>query len=296
MKHVLRMLGLLLTLSVGLMPAATAQSGVAGTWLTTDFANVPNLIDLQVIDGSRVTGTINRDQQVLAISDGSVSGNTVTFKVVVAGGDRTISYRGTLNGTAMSFTRSAQVRPGGASGGVGIFGAGGPMEFTATRDNAAGAAIPRALFGNWKVNMARSTFDPGPGPRPTVPDHMNIVARPGGELSYVLVGVNVEGTPVINTASLKADGRDYPRHSAATLTAMLDSEAATGLTTALRVIDARNFEWTNKTNGTVTQTLRWTVSADGSTLTHVVRNVDAQGQVTSTNTYLVERVMPTSTR
>jgi hypothetical protein len=282
-----------MTLSSGAASNALAQSGVGGTWVTTDFA-VPNLIDLQV-DGSRVTGTISRNQEVITLYDGSVTGNVVTFKALYAAGDRTITFRGTLNGNAISFTRSVQVRPGGAGGGTGIVGGEGIMQFTASRDDAAGAAVPRSLLGNWKVNLARSTFDPGPAPRPTVPDHLNIVARPAGGLSYLVVGANAEGTPVLNTASLEPDGRDYPRHSAASLAALLDTEASTTLTTALRVVDARTFEWTNKTSGTVTQTLRWTLSADGNTITNVLRNLDAQGQVTSTNTYVIERIRPALT-
>jgi hypothetical protein len=296
MKHVLRVLGLLWSLSIGLVTDGNAQSGVAGAWVTNFDGGAWNLIDLQVT-GSQVAGTISRGQEVITISDGNIAGNVVTFRTVYAGGDRTITFRGTLNGNTMSFTRSTEVRPGGAVGGTGIFGAaaGAPTEFTANRDDAAGATVPRVLFGNWTLNMQRSTFDPGPAPRPMVPDQLNIVQRPGGELSYLQVGVNADGSPGIIAGSLKADGRDYPRHSAGSLAALLDAATATTLTVSLRALDARTFEWTNKTNGTVTQSIRWTVSADSNSFTSVLRNMNAQGQVTSTNTYLFERIRPATT-
>jgi hypothetical protein len=79
-----------LALSGGFASAGHAQSGVAGTWVTTDFANLPNLIDVQV-DGSRVTGTISRNQEVVTIYDGALAGNVVTFKALYAAGDRTLS-------------------------------------------------------------------------------------------------------------------------------------------------------------------------------------------------------------
>jgi hypothetical protein len=259
--------------------------------VSNDFGTAPNLIDLQV-EGSRVTGSISRGQEVITIYDGSVAGNVVTFKAIYAAGDRTISYRGTLSGNVMSFTRSVQVRPGGAAGGTGIFGGAAITEFTASRENTAGVAVPRALFGNWKINLQRSSFDPGPAPRPTVSDHWNFVARPGGGFAYAVVSVNNEGMPLMTLATLKADGRDHPRYNAASLAGFLGNATATTITVAARAIDARTLEFTHKNNGVVTATTRMTISQDGNTVTEVVRNVDAQGQTTSTNTLVSERIRP----
>jgi hypothetical protein len=270
---------------------AEAQTGAQGTWVTTDFSGVPNLIDLQVA-GSRVTGTISRNHEVVTIYDGSVAGGVVTFKAVFAGGDRTITYTGRPEGGRVAFTRSVAVRPGGSASGTGIFGGGGPMAFTATRDDAGGVAVPRALFGNWKANLQRSTFDPGPPPGRAVPDHQNLVSRPGGSFGYMILAVGAAGTPLMVFSMLKADGRDYPRHTAASLAALLDGGAPTALTVSMRVVDDRTFEWTHKNNGVVTSTVRSVLSPDGNTWTETARVVNAEGQVTATNTWVFERIQP----
>ena len=169
----------------------SAQSGVTGTWIIYDFGGA--VIDLQA-NGAAVTGTVSRSGDVMTIYDGTVAGNTVTFKAISHGGNRENTYTGRLNGEQMFFTRSVEVLPGGVAVGTGIFGSGGPMEFVASRDSAAGLTVPRALLGSWKQNLQRSTF-PGRAPRPVVPDVRAYVSRPGGGLLVAAVQVSEEGTP-----------------------------------------------------------------------------------------------------
>jgi hypothetical protein len=283
---------LLCGLLFGIDAAAQAQSGMTGTWITTDFdGNQPNLIDLQA-NAATVTGTISRGHEALTIYDGRIDGDTVTFKVIFAAGDRTNTYTGTLNGNEMSFTRSVRVRPGGNATGAGIFGGGGPMQFVAKRDNAGGLTVPRALFGDWKLNLQRSKYSPGPVPRPTVADVRNYVSRPGGGVGMGLIAVSAEGTPTWTLATFKADGKDYPVYNGATLAAFLGSATPTTLTTSFRALDDRTYEITSKNRGTITATRRLTVSPDGNTLTDIVKNVDAKGQTTATNTMVFDRIAP----
>ena len=119
-----------------------------------------------------------------------------------------------------------------------------------------------------------------------------MVARPGGSFSYMIVSVGAEGTPLMTLAALKADGRDHARHNASSLAALLDGGRPTALTVSMTVVDSRTFEWTLKNNGVVTSTVRTVVSPDGNTWTDTVRVVDAQGPVTSTNTWVLERIQP----
>src|SRR5688500_11923513 len=133
-----------LLILLALVSSAQAQSPFTGTWVTHNFGDGGNVIDLRV-DGTRVTGTLSQPAAVYQIVDGTVSGNTVTFKS--GGGNRLGTYTGRVEGDRITFTRVMQVLR--LAGGAGIFGTGGPMEFVATRE-ASGFAIPHALFGNWR--------------------------------------------------------------------------------------------------------------------------------------------------
>jgi hypothetical protein len=269
---------------------AQAPSGISGTWITTAFGELPNVIDLQA-DGTRVVGTISRNQQALTIYDGRIDGNTVTFKVLFAGGDRINSYTGTLNGDEMSFTRSVQVRPGGNATGEGIFGASGPMQFVAKRDTA-GVAVPRLLYGTWKLNLQQSKYDPGPTPKPTVAEIRNYASRPEGAFGIAAISAGAEGIPNFNLAILKADGNEYPAHNAPSLAEFLGKTTPSVLTISMRMEDERTFEVALKTGGVVTATRRITVSRDGNTLTETAKTIGAKGQTTATNMLVFERVMP----
>jgi hypothetical protein len=287
MKRVLAtpLFSALLLLIVG---SAQAQTGITGTWVTHNFNDGPNLIDLQA-NGARVTGTISRGQNVTHIYDGSMSGNTITFKAN-AGGNRIITYTGRLNGDELAFTRSVQVLRALADG-AGIYGSLGPMEFLASRELAAGLAVPRALFGNWRENVERSTYDPGPRPAPLGPFVRSFVSLPGGRVGLTAVSVAESGDAVMNFVVLKADGMNYPLYNDVTLGAYIMDGAATNLGRTLRVVNDRTFEITNTTNGVVVARRRLTVSPDGNTLTDVTTVVNAQGQTTATNTIVSDRIL-----
>jgi hypothetical protein len=271
---------------------AQAQSGITGTWITHNFGDGPNLIDLQA-NGTRVTGTISRGQAVTHLYDGSISGNTVTFKAS-ATGNRIITYTGRQNGDELAFTRSVQVVRA-AGDGAGIYGSMGPMEFVATRELASGVPIPRALLGNWRENIQRSTFEPGPAPDPVVPMVRSFVSLPGGRVGLTAVTVVENGDAVMNFAILKADGRDYPFYTDVTLGEYLTDGAAPAGARTLRVVNERTFEITNLNNGIMVARRRLTVSPDGNTLTDVTTVVNAQGQTTAMNTIVSERI-PSSRR
>jgi hypothetical protein len=279
-------------LLLGSAPEARAQSDFSGTWVTHNFGDGPNLIDLQAT-GNRVTGTISRGLQVNTIYDGTISGNTVTFKAAAAGDIRIITYTGRLNGNELAFTRTVEVR---TAGGAGIYGSGGPMEFLATRELANGLAVPRALLGNWRHNLQRSRFDPGPAPTPIVADMFSFISMPGGRVARTRVTVPAGGEQIMSFTIHRADGRDYPVHDFATLVALASGEApTTTLTAALRVVNERTFEVTLKNAaGTVTSRRRLEVSPDGNTLTETQTNLNAQGETTATNVVVSERIGRTS--
>jgi hypothetical protein len=268
-----------LLLLLALVGSARAQSPFTGTWVTHNFGDIGNVIDLRV-DGNRVTGTISQPAAVFQIVDGTVSGNTVTFKS--GGGNRVGTYTGRIEGDRITFTRVMQVLR--LAGGAGIFGTGGPMEFVATRE-VGGLAIPHALLGNWRDN-GRAVFDPGPvGALPSVFPVRGFVLQPGGWIAFTSVQAADNGDPNPAFVLMRADGRDYPLHNEGTLTALMRDGTPSNVTRAFRVLNDRTFELVNKTNGVVTNRRRLTVSADGNTLTDVDTVVDAQGRTTATNTF-----------
>ena len=75
--------------------------------------------------GEKLTGTMSGRQGDIEISDGTIKGNDVSFKVVreMQGNKITINYVGKLAGDEIKFTRTMEGGPGG----------GAAVEFTAKR-------------------------------------------------------------------------------------------------------------------------------------------------------------------
>jgi FtsP/CotA-like multicopper oxidase with cupredoxin domain len=120
----------------GVASSALAQS-VAGDWVTTDFGPRPVPL-IFTVTGSTLSGTAGPNN--LPITDGRVDANTVTFTVSAAGGGRIVTFVGHLTSDTISFTRSVTSRDAASATGTGIFGANGPMAFTARRGTIASAA------------------------------------------------------------------------------------------------------------------------------------------------------------
>jgi hypothetical protein len=59
-------------------------------------------------EGSRLTGTV-RVGGTESISEGQISGNTLTFKVTRRAGDIAMAFTGRLRGDEIAFTREVQV-------------------------------------------------------------------------------------------------------------------------------------------------------------------------------------------
>jgi len=87
------------------------------------------------VDGWFLRGVYGSSPAVpLVISDGTVSGDTVSFKVVAARGSRIVSFTGRVDGDRMAFTGRVQVDPG--ADGVYDYGASGATSFVAERVDA----------------------------------------------------------------------------------------------------------------------------------------------------------------
>ena len=119
--------------------------------------------------------------------------------------------------------------------------------------------------GTWKVNLDRSTYNPGP--KPQVAAMIKIESAAGG-IRTTIDGVNAEGQKTHTESVGTFDGKDNPVKGAAN----------PDQTTALKKIDARTYENQTKVGGKPTILTRITISADGKTLTATQSGTNPQGQ------------------
>jgi hypothetical protein len=138
--------------------------------------------------------------------------------------------------------------------------------------NAASAAD--VFSGNWKINLAKSKYDPGPPPKG--PSFSKLDAIDGG-LKFTNDGVNAEGKPTHSEWSGKFDGKDNP----------VKGDPARD-TAALKKIDDHTFDIINKKDGKVVGTTRAVFSKDGKTRTQTGPGTNAQG-VKTNNTVVYEK-------
>jgi hypothetical protein len=125
-------------------------------------------------------------------------------------------------------------------------------------------AAENPFLGAWKVNIAKSQFKPGPGPKA-----MTVTFAEDGELiKRTAEGVDGEGKAVSTQSSIKWDGQDHA----------VDNPSGTATTVAVRKIDNRTVEYIVKNDGKVTITGRAVVSRDGKTVTSTETGVNAKGE------------------
>jgi hypothetical protein len=119
---------------------------------------------------------------------------------------------------------------------------------------AAGQADP-SWFGIWALNLARSTYHPGPPPfrRAT-----HRIERSGDGIKITDDEVRSRGGVIHLEWTGKFDGIDYPVQGVELV-----------LTNAYRRIDDRTYELIQKIDGEVVATARLQISADGRTITTV---------------------------
>ncbi len=113
--------------------AESAQSGVAGKWYAPASMG-PRLTTMEFkVDGTKLTGTVSRYTDSVRIYDGTISGNTISFRYKSPDSFRTISLVGKVGAAEIAFTRTVTVDTAGRVGSGGIFGGAGSPTFTATR-------------------------------------------------------------------------------------------------------------------------------------------------------------------
>ena len=131
----------------------------------------------------------------------------------------------------------------------------------------AGAALAQAPdphIGVWKLNLAKSKYDPGPAPKSGTATWEVVAA--GTKISTD--GVAADGTPRRWESITKYDGKDSP----------ITGANPEGDTVARTRVDARTVRSVTKKGGKVTITQTSVVSLDGKTRTVTTTGVNAAGQ------------------
>ena len=110
------------------------------------------------------------------------------------------------------------------------------------------------LVGTWKLNVAKSKYDPGPAPKSLT---RTVVAQ-GDGVQYTFEGVASDGKPISYGFSVNFDGKDNP----------INGSIPSGADTiSAKRVDPNHYVATLKKGGKEVGISRVTVSADGKTTT-----------------------------
>lgn len=132
----------------------------------------------------------------------------------------------------------------------------------------AGAQSKDPFVGTWKLNLAKSTYSPGPPPKSTTS-----VYEVAGKGYKVSVKTEPASGPVQEWSyTSDFDGKDAP----------ISGTNPNADTVAAKRIDAYNLELVNKKGGKITTTQKNVVSVDGKTRTVSTTGTDAAGRTIKT--------------
>jgi hypothetical protein len=123
-----------------------------------------------------------------------------------------------------------------------------------------------AWVGTWKLNLAKSKYDPANlAPKSQT---VKLEAVAGGGMKTTVDLVDAQGQTLHQVLTTKFDGKS----------ADLAGAADANTTRVYKRIDSRTYEFVTSVNGKVTTTSRSVVSADGKTRTITSAGTDAQGR------------------
>lgn len=133
-----------------------------------------------------------------------------------------------------------------------------------------GAAVASAadatdpVVGTWKLNLAKSTFNPAAA----APKSQTRAYKATADgIDMMFTGVAADGSAVNGKSTFKYDGKDYPISGSADFDML-----------SLKRIDATTIESTQKKAGKAVGTTTRSVSGDGKVLTLKSKGTTAKGQ------------------
>ena len=119
------------------------------------------------------------------------------------------------------------------------------------------------MIGDWKLNLAKSKYNPGPPPRSSA---LNVHAA-GDGLMAMFDNLNAQGTPAHPMFMVVCNGQPQPVTGAANVETM-----------SCRRPNPYSQEFTNMKGGNVTSSGTIVISPDGRTMTVANKGMNANGQ------------------
>ena len=135
------------------------------------------------------------------------------------------------------------------------------------------SAQDRPGLGKWKLNVEKSKYVPGPGPKTLT----RTVEADGDKVKFTYEGVAANGNAISYTFSVLYDGKDYP----------ITGSGATGGADAISVkqLGPRSFTAMLKKAGTPVVNSTIEISADGKVTTMHISSADGKGHIDNTVVY-----------
>jgi hypothetical protein len=116
--------------------------------------------------------------------------------------------------------------------------------------------------GTWKMNPAKSNYNPGPAPKSITVK----IASDADNMKLTSDGIDAAGKPTHVEYTAKFDGKDYP------ITGIPNAD-----TVALERLDASTIRSTTKKGDQVVMTVTSVISKDGKTRTATFKGKNAEG-------------------
>jgi hypothetical protein len=126
-------------------------------------------------------------------------------------------------------------------------------------------------IGTWKMNVAKSKYTPGPGPKSSTTK----IEAAGAGVKYTVDQVNADGAVLHWEYTANYDGKDIP----------ITGKSPNGDTVALTRIDPNTVRLVNKMGGKLTLTQTSVVSSDGRSRTLTATGTNPQGQTVNSVTF-----------
>jgi hypothetical protein len=117
-------------------------------------------------------------------------------------------------------------------------------------------------IGTWRLNTAKSRYNPGPAPK----NQTITIAAAGTGITVTSTGTDAAGRPINTTYTVNYDGKDMPVKGSPSYDM-----------TSLKRVNATTTELARKMQGKLVQTTRRVVSADGKTMTVTTTGENEQG-------------------
>jgi hypothetical protein len=127
----------------------------------------------------------------------------------------------------------------------------------------------KSYAGTWKANIAKSKYEPGPGPQVSTRVHED---RGNGFWLITTDSVSAQGARTHGAYAYKPDGQQYP---------VAGQNQSTANTIALTMVDPYSVTFTQYADGKAFSTGKRTVSKDGKTMIIETKGTNPQGQATS---------------